>query len=333
MTISLIPLGNLPVKVSRLGLGLAALGRPGYINLNHGEDLNFSYGVAQMEAHTHSVLDLAWKEGIRYFDVAQSYGKAEEFLASWIRKRDLPLDAIAVGSKWGYTYTAKWQVQAQVHEVKDHNLDTFSRQWASSQKRLGNHLGLYQVHSATFSSGILGKTEVLEALVRLKEKGIGIGMSVSGPEQGEVIRAALMSEVDGVPVFDSFQATWNVMEPSAGEALTLASQMGKGIIIKEALANGRLTTRNTHPHFTETLHFLQAIAQSYDTTIDALLLKIALQQDWIHVVLSGAGKASHIQSNVKALQLPRIIEETEILERAKMSVDAYWTERKSLNWN
>ena len=328
-----IPHSQLNSIDPKLGLGLAALGRPGYINLDHGKDLNFSYEVAQMEAHTHTVLDQAWKSGIRYFDTAQSYGKAEEFLASWIAKKKISPQEIEIGSKWGYTYTANWKVQADIHEVKDHGLDTFSRQWKSSRDRLGSYLGLYQVHSATFSSGILKNTEVLKALIKLKEEGIQIGMSVSGEEQGDVIDAALGIEVEGVPVFDCFQATWNILEPSAEKALRLAHKMGKGILIKEALANGRLTTRNKGPQFRPYLDFLKAQALNYETTIDALLLKIALQQDWIHIVLSGAANKYHIQSNVKAFQLPFISEEREIFERVKMSSASYWTERKSLNWN
>ena len=55
---------------SALGLGLAALGRPGYINLGHAGDLERNYAVAPMQAHAHAVLDAAWQAGIRYFDTA-----------------------------------------------------------------------------------------------------------------------------------------------------------------------------------------------------------------------------------------------------------------------
>ena len=44
--------------VSRLGLGLAALGRPGYINLGHANDLSHDYAVATMEARAHAVLEI-----------------------------------------------------------------------------------------------------------------------------------------------------------------------------------------------------------------------------------------------------------------------------------
>src|SRR5512147_86921 len=47
------PLGATNVMVSRLGLGMAALGRPGYINLGHGEDLGDARDVPSMEANAH----------------------------------------------------------------------------------------------------------------------------------------------------------------------------------------------------------------------------------------------------------------------------------------
>jgi hypothetical protein len=53
--------------VSRLGLGLAALGRPGYINVGHGSDLAGRTEVAGLEQHAHTLLDAAHEGGVRYF--------------------------------------------------------------------------------------------------------------------------------------------------------------------------------------------------------------------------------------------------------------------------
>ena len=96
-------LGRTGLPVSRLGLGLAALGRPGYINLGHGDDLGAQKDVATLEREAHAVLDAAYAGGIRYFDAARSYGKAEKFLADWLKLRGLGPEAVTVGSKWGYT--------------------------------------------------------------------------------------------------------------------------------------------------------------------------------------------------------------------------------------
>jgi aryl-alcohol dehydrogenase-like predicted oxidoreductase len=157
--------------VDRFGLGLAALGRPGYINLGHADDLGHAYDVGGMGARAYAVLDAAWAAGIRYFDAARSYGRAEEFLAGWLASRAIAPESVAIGSKWGYTYTADWRVDAPTHEVKEHSLANLERQLAESLGWLGAHLDLYQIHSATLESGVLDDRAVLERLARLRDAG------------------------------------------------------------------------------------------------------------------------------------------------------------------
>jgi len=120
-------LGTTGLSVSPVGLGLAALGRPGYINLGHAGDVGDT-DVEAMERHAHRVLDAAYDGGVRYFDAARSYGRAEAFLASWLARRGLARSDVTVGSKWGYTYTAGWKVEAEHHEIKDHSLAALTRQ-------------------------------------------------------------------------------------------------------------------------------------------------------------------------------------------------------------
>lgn len=67
-----------------IGFGLAAVGRPGYINLGREEDLPPRREVAAMRARAQELLDYAYAHGVRYFDAARSYGRAEEFLAGWL---------------------------------------------------------------------------------------------------------------------------------------------------------------------------------------------------------------------------------------------------------
>ncbi|MFN8643743.1 MAG: aldo/keto reductase [Candidatus Binatia bacterium] len=237
-------LGRSGLPASRLGLGLAALGRPGYITLGHADDLRRDYAGAAMQAAAAAVLDAAHAAGVRYVDAARSYGRAEAFLAAWLASRGFPPGSISVGSKWGYAYTADWRVDAERHEVKDHSRAAFERQLAESRALLGAHLQLYQVHSVTPDSGILDDRDALRALAAARDAGLAIGLTLSGPRQGEILRRALAIRVDGAPLFAVAQATWNPLEPSAGEALREAHDAGLGVIVKEALANGRLTARN-----------------------------------------------------------------------------------------
>ena len=330
---NLHPLGSTNLLVTPIGLGLAALGRPGYINLGHADDLQSDYDVAAMQAHAHRVLDAAYDAGVRYFDAARSYGRAEQFLGTWLEARQLSPTSVAVGSKWGYTYTAAWQVDADVHEVKEHSLSVLRRQWVESQSHLGEYLNLYQVHSATIESGILENREVHAELARLKEAGILIGLSVSGPHQGEVLKHAMDVNVSGVRLFDCVQATWNLLERSAGPALTSAWQAGMGVIVKEALANGRLTERNTEPAFAGKLAILEREAQRLGTTVDGLALAGVLAQPWVDVVLSGAVRVDHLLSNLEALEVSWDDEAASYLQALVEPAGEYWTIRSDLEWN
>src|SRR6267378_425273 len=226
---------------ARLGLVLSALGRPGYVTLTHASDLGGHYDPSVMESHAHAVLDAAFDAGVRYIDAARSYGRAEDFLASWLRERAIEPGGIMVASKWGYTYTAGWSTSATQHEVKDHSLAAFERQLAESVERLGRHLSLYQIHSVTAESKTLEDDALIDAIARLRDRDIRAGLSVSGAGQDIAIRRSLEVRRDGERVFDSVQATWNLLERGAESALQDAHDGGMKVVVKESLANGRLT--------------------------------------------------------------------------------------------
>jgi aryl-alcohol dehydrogenase-like predicted oxidoreductase len=279
------------------------------------------------------VLDAAWRSGVRYFDAARSYGRAEEFLGTWLRARQIPPEAVSVGSKWGYEYTAGWQVHAAAHEVKQHSLAQLRHQWPETQANLGGYLRLYQIHSATLESGVLDDTAVLGALAELKRDGIAIGLSLSGPAQAATLERALEIVIDGARLFDSTQATWNVLETSAGPALERAHAAGMQIIAKEALANGRLTARNADPAFAAKRAILEQHAARLSTTIDALALAAALVQPWAGIVLSGAATVEQLDSNMRAIDVMLDEEAKAALNAMAEPADLYWETRKGLAWN
>lgn len=323
-------------SITKFGLGLAALGRPGYINIGHAEDLKEDYEISAMERNTHSVLDAAWDSGVRYFDCARSYGRAEEFLGSWIAAKGIAPDDISIGSKWGYTYTAAWRVQTAAgtaHEVKRHELSMLKGQYGQSVKWLGPHLKLYQIHSATPESGVLKNAEVLDGLNKLKQTGIQIGLSVSGPSQSTTIDQAVEIEFDGVRLFDSVQATWNLLETSAGSSLRSAHESGLKVIVKEGLANGRLTHRNVAPDFSEKLSFLKGIAEDRETSVDALALAAAANQPWVKTVLSGASTVEHLKSNLLAGIVAWDDELEARLTPLAEPAQEYWRLRSKMAWN
>ena len=321
------PLGSTGLQVTPVGLGLAALGRPAYIDLGRDADLGADRGVEELERRCHQVLDAAYDHGVRYLDAARSYGRAEEFLASWLDARGLDPDEVTVGSKWGYTYVGDWRMDAETHEVKDHSLAALTRQLAETRALLGDHLDLYQVHSATLDSGVLEDPAVLAELARLRDEGVVIGLSSSGPGQAATIRRALEVTADGVGPFACVQATWNLLEPSAGPALAEASAAGWGVIVKEAVANGRLT-----PHDRDLDPRLVAVADRHGVRVDAVALAAVLHQPWCDVVLSGAVTVDQLDANLAA---PRVaFDDRDAAELAVLAepATAYWETRAQLRW-
>ena len=94
-------------------------------------------------------------------------------------------------------------------------------------------------------------------------------------------------------------------EDRPGEAEDALARSGLKVIVKEALANGRLADR------------------------DAEALSAALHRPWATVVLSGAASVDVLRSNLRALTTPDPGELPELIE----SSETYWAARSNLQWN
>ena len=132
-------------SLPRMGLGMAALGRPGYINLGRSESLGSpsDRDVGAMQDRANTVMEAMASlssspsgdsdgdsiQGRRpWFDCARSYGLSERFVGEFLRERRADIDPgdVYVSSKWGYTYVADWKVEldeGRPHEVKDHSVE------------------------------------------------------------------------------------------------------------------------------------------------------------------------------------------------------------------
>jgi aryl-alcohol dehydrogenase-like predicted oxidoreductase len=318
-------LANATTPTCHIGLGLAAVGRPGYINLGRDEDLGEDRSVDTLRTRTHELLDAAYAQGVRYFDAARSYGRSEEFLADWLNTRP-GLDDIVVGSKWGYTYTADWSTDAETHEVKDHTLATYERQRAESDALLGDRLDLYQIHSVTPDSPALTDKELHAKLAEAAAQGLTIGFSTSGPAQADAIRAALAVTVDGEPLFRTVQSTYNALETSAAPALAEAHDAGLTVIVKEGMANGRLAG----PHAPDVL---KEIAEETGLGCDAVALAVILRQPWAGVVLSGAATTGQLASNLHAAVVDLDDDQLTGLATLAEEPHVYWERRGQLPWH
>ncbi|MDN3357980.1 aldo/keto reductase [Actinomadura sp. DC4] len=304
----------------RMGLGLAALGRPAYINLGRDGALPADRTVSAMREATFQVLDTAYAAGVRWVDAARSYGRAEEFLAAWLDDRDP--SGVTVSSKWGYAYVGDWRTDAEVHEVKRHDLSRFREQAGETRRLLGDRLDVYQVHSLTADSPLFGDAGLRHALAGLAADGVRIGFSTSGPAQADTVRRALELEADGRRLFTTVQSTWNLLEPSAGPALAEAKAAGAYVIVKEGLANGRLAVDPPGE--------LRRAAERHGTGADTVALAAVLAQPWADTVLSGAVSVAQLATNLAAETITLDPDELGGLETPP---GEYWRDRAALPWN
>jgi aryl-alcohol dehydrogenase-like predicted oxidoreductase len=307
----------------RMGIGLAALGRPAYINVGREGALPAGRTVEAMRAATWQVLDAAYEAGVRWVDAARSYGRAEEFLAGWLGDR--APRGLTVSSKWGYAYVGGWRLDADVHEVKQHDLARFREQIRETRRLLGDHLGVYQVHSLTADSPLFEDEALKHALAGLAAEGVRVGFSTSGPAQADAVRRALDLEADGRRLFTTVQSTWNLLEPSVGPALAEAKDGGAHVIVKEGLANGRLAVDPPEP--------VRRAGQVHGATADAIALAAVLAQPWADTVLSGAAGVAQLTSNLRAETVTLNRDELDELTGLATVPDQYWKDRAALPWN
>jgi aryl-alcohol dehydrogenase-like predicted oxidoreductase len=312
---------------NKIGLGLASLGRPGYINIGHDADLGGDKSKSKMKENCHQVLDFAYKNGIRYFDTARVYGDAEEFLSTWIRKQN-KFDGF-VGSKWGYEYLANWEINAEIHESKDHSAAFLKHQWIETRLNLGKSIDLYHIHSVTPDSKVLDDPAVIAELETIKKSGIDIGISTSGPDQRKTIEYFIKVN-ESLKLFNFLQSTINIFDQSCLSVLEEASNQKINIIAKEVFSNGRLTSANENLH-TKEIESLMVIAKKLNISLEELSFLWVYQLPFIKIVLTGASTISQLKENINSLDK----KDTQIpnLDEFAIPVDDYWSTRKLLNWN
>jgi aryl-alcohol dehydrogenase-like predicted oxidoreductase len=168
---------------------------------------------------------------------------------------------------------------------------------------------------------VLEDAAVVAELEQLRRSGVAIGLTVSGTSQAETIERALE-----LGIFDTVQATWNLHERAAEDALARAHEAGLVVLVKEALANGRLSPRGSSEE-------LEQAAAEVGATSDALALAAVMAQPWADIVLIGAATPNTLASNLAALDITwDDALESRLAALAEPSGD-YWRTRSALRWN
>ena len=318
-------------KNNFIGLGTAAIGRPTYINIRNDSNEPSEFSLENFKKKGIDILNAAYESGIRYFDTAPGYGIAEQMLIDWVK--DKQSNDIEVATKWGYTYVANFDINAVEHEVKEHSLKKLNEQWIKSEQLIPQ-LKIYQIHSATFETGVLDNKSVLIRLGELKDKyNLHIGITTSGENQVEVLKRALDLEIDCTQIFSVFQATYNIFDQDLAHIASKLLNQNKKLVIKEALANGRVFRNKQFPHYLHAYHLLEQLAIKYNVGVDAIALRFCLDSIPLYRILSGASNKRHLADNLKAQKIRLVESDIESLKNISVSPKRYWEERKKLSWN
>ena len=140
-------------------------------------------------------------------------------------------------------------------------------------------------------------------------------------------------KIKNEPLFESFQVTYNILETSTHEVLAGLINKGKTLIIKEALANGRVFKNDDYAHYEGLYNDLERLSIKYRAPIDAIALRFVIDYLQPGIVLSGASNTHQLAENIKALDFK--LDNKELISLRQHAVDSnfYWNERKKLDWN
>ena len=201
-------LGNTGMEVSRLGIGLAAIG----------EEETFDT-IKTVEV----VLKTALDQGITFFDTAECYFYSEEMVGRSISdRRSEFLLATKCGHPSGLQESGEYDFDWSIEGI----LLTLDR----SLKRLKtDYVDLFQLHSCSVE--VLEQGEVIEALTKARDAGKTRYIGYSGDNE-----AAEWAVSSGL--FDTLQTSFSLADqrPRNG-LLKRAKENGLGVIAKRPIAN------------------------------------------------------------------------------------------------
>lgn len=249
--------------VSPLGLGTVKLGR------NRGVKYPSSFEIPD-DARAADLLRKAQKLGVTLLDTAPAYGESEERIGRII-------GSCGGRDRWTIVTKAGEEFDAATGESRfDFSAEAISASVSRSLKRLrANHVDVVLLHSDGRDEWLLNESGAVEALARLKKRGMtrAIGISVKSAEGA---MAAL-----GVPHVDVVMATLNAGDQSCLPAIRLASERGVGVLIKKALASGHGLAQHAAPE--------QA-------------LRLCLVEPGVSAVIVGTIDQAHLEENARAVE-------------------------------
>ena len=295
------PLGNTGLNVSRLGAGLARIGR--------------ELTLADVD-EAGQVLNAALDGGINFLDTAACYDISEELVGRTVaHRREEYVLATKCGHVTGDASSQSWSVET-IQQSIDRSLTRMKT----------DHLDLLQLHSCGVE--VLERGEVVDALLDAKAAGKTRFVGYSGDNE-----AAQWAVESGL--FDTLQTSFSVVDQYARTRLfEPATDRGMGIIIKRPIANGAWgADRSPHAYAREYNRRAQIVSEMGpipgapdDDVLAAMGFVLAHPE--VDTAIVGTRNPSHMRANIDMVetQLPVSIEFVAELHRRFDEIGEIWTQ-------
>ncbi|MFC1935637.1 aldo/keto reductase [Chloroflexota bacterium] len=291
-------LGRTGLKVSRLGVGLAEIGR---LSLDEIDEAG-------------QVLNTALDSGINLLDTAACYGNSEELVGRVVahRRHEYVLTTKCghvIGGYVGQAWTAK--------TVRD-SIDL------SLTRLKTDYLDVVQLHSCSLD--VLEQGEVVQELLTAKEAGKTRFVGYSGDNK-EAHWAV------GSDLFDTLQTSFNLVDQHARtKLLPLITNRNVGLIVKRPIANGawgadRSPSAYANQYF-QRAQVMAAKGPIPDAPDDRILLALGftLSHSAVDTAIVGTRNPAHMLSNIEMVesQLPISMKAVEELHHRFDEVENDW---------
>ena len=242
-------LGRTDISVSKICLG------------------TMTWGEQNTEAEGHAQIEMALGYGVNFLDTAEmyavparaeTYGRTEEIIGSWLRKTGRRQDVVIATKVAGPLPTLK-HIRPHLHQNGHNDLDRQSVLEAcdASLKRLGtDYIDLYQIHWPSRRTNFFGHLryrhtdgdnsvpleETLSAMKELVDAGKVRAVGLSNETPWGVAHALDLSQKVGVPRVASVQNPYNLLNRSYEVGLAeMSIRENCGLLAYSPLASGFLT--------------------------------------------------------------------------------------------
>jgi aryl-alcohol dehydrogenase-like predicted oxidoreductase len=216
-------LGSTGISVSALGLGTVKLGRDQGVKYPHDFSIPDDKSAAELLAQARDL-------GINLIDTAPAYGNSEQRLGQLLAGQR---DHWVICSKVGEEFEAG---RSRFDFSPEHTRASVER---SLQRLATDAIDIVLVHSDGNDLHIIEELGTLEALAEMKQEGLlrAFGMSTKTVAGG----------LDAAAHSDVVMLTYNLEQRGEKPVLDACASLGKGALIKKALASGHLAEDYVDP--------------------------------------------------------------------------------------